>query len=162
MKKIKIIIVAALFGLVAMTSCKKESGSASQLTPTPIDPNQCVTGSAVNNGNIIPGQYIVAYNSGEVGRRSGVASLMATSAEILERNDIPETKISTVFAGEPGGFVAKLTDDEVTRLNADPAIKNVEPDRIVSLGGCFTVAEPRLITWNVNRIGYGDGRGKTA
>jgi len=32
----------------------------------------------------------------------------------------------------------------------------------VSICGCFTVVEPRTITWNVNRVGFGDGRGKTA
>src|SRR6185503_9581373 len=38
----------------------------------------------------------------------------------------------------------------------------VEPDKVVALGSCFTVVEPRLITWSVNRVGYGDGTGKTA
>jgi subtilisin len=38
----------------------------------------------------------------------------------------------------------------------------VEPDRIIKLSNCFTVAEPRLLTWNIRRVGYGNGIGKTA
>ena len=87
---------------------------------------------------------------------------MNTSEDVMERNDISSTAVLGTFAGEPGGFVAKLSDLDAAKLNADPSIKTVEPDRIISLGGCFTIAEPRLITWNINRVGYGDGRGKTA
>ena len=47
-------------------------------------------------------------------------------------------------------------------LRHDEAIEAVEPDRIISLGSCFTVVAPRLVTWNINRIGYGNGIGKTA
>ncbi len=32
----------------------------------------------------------------------------------------------------------------------------------MALSTCFTVADPLLITWNVKRVGYGDGTGKTA
>jgi subtilisin family serine protease len=32
----------------------------------------------------------------------------------------------------------------------------------VAFGSCFQVVAPRLITWNINRVGYGDGTGKTA
>jgi subtilisin family serine protease len=66
------------------------------------------------------------------------------------------------FAGEPSGFIAKLSPEEVVRLKADPSILTVEPDRVVALSTCFTVAEPRLITWNISRVGYGNGIGKTA
>src|SRR5437868_2062670 len=157
MKRVKIILVAIWIGLLFITSCKKDT-STTATTPM-VDPNQCVSGSAVNNGSIIPGQYIVAYNTGEVSRKAGTATISSVSADVMERNDIPQTKLINVFAGEPGGFIAKLTDDEVVKLKTDPAIKIVEPDRIVSLGGCFTVAEPRLITWNINRVGYGEERG---
>jgi len=161
MKKIKITLIAAWLGLLCVTSCKKDTGTTSVTTPTPtVDP--CASGSAVNNGDIIPGQYIVAYNTGEVSRKAGLASILNISARVLERNAISQTKIKNAFAGEPGGFIARLNSNELAKLRADPAIKTIEPDRIVSLGGCFTVAEPRLITWNVNRVGYGDGRGKTA
>jgi subtilisin family serine protease len=61
-----------------------------------------------------------------------------------------------------GGFIATISAAEAEMLRHDDAIAAVEPDRIISLGNCFTVVEPRLITWNIKRIGYGNGIGKTA
>jgi subtilisin len=84
------------------------------------------------------------------------------SRVILQRNKINSSAIKRIFQGEPGGFVAHLSNDEAARLRKDPSVKIVEPDRIVALGTCFTVAEPRLVTWNVRRTGFGDGTGKTA
>jgi subtilisin family serine protease len=112
---------------------------------------------------VIPGQYIVEYNTGQVSSRSATASIMSVSNDVLLRNDIDEANIKGVFAGDQAGFIAKLNENDVARLQSDPAIKNIEPDRVVSLGNsCFTVSAPTLITWNVKRVGYGDGRGKTA
>jgi subtilisin len=50
----------------------------------------------------------------------------------------------------------------VEETKKDTSIKTLEPDRIVALSVCFTVVAPTLITWNVSKVGYGDGRGKTA
>ena len=41
-------------------------------------------------------------------------------------------------------------------------VETVEPDRIIALSTCFTIAAPSLITWNINKVGYGNGIGKTA
>jgi len=48
------------------------------------------------------------------------------------------------------------------KLAEDPSVQTVEPDRVVALGSCFTIVAPTLITWNVNKVGYGNGIGKTA
>jgi subtilisin len=82
---------------------------------------------------------------------------------ILERNNIEEViAFKHSFTGGRGGFVAKLTPQEADLLQNDAAIGKVEPDRIVALSTCFEVIEPRLITWNISRVGYGNGIGKTA
>ena len=47
-------------------------------------------------------------------------------------------------------------------MRHDASIQSVEHDRVIALATCFTVAEPRLVTWNIKRVGYGDGTGKTA
>jgi subtilisin len=84
------------------------------------------------------------------------------SEDVLQRNKINSAAIRSTFQGEPGGFVAHLSAQEAALLKKDADVEAVEPDRFVALSTCFTVAEPRLITWNVNRVGYGDGTGKTA
>lgn len=145
--------------ILLFPSCKKENNpGSSQITP-----DDCISGSTVHTGSIITGRYIIAYKT----LPGSVVTLNkqdahAKSVDILARNNISNKVIEKSFGGRSGGFVAKLTADEVTRLSKDENIEAIEPDRIISLSTCFTVVEPKLITWNIERIGYGDGTGKTA
>ncbi|HET9826812.1 MAG TPA: S8 family serine peptidase [Chitinophagaceae bacterium] len=138
--------------------CRKESNntSASQT-------DGCVSQRSYTDGNIIDGQYIVAYKPSSLdARAASTQHISRVSEDVLQRNKISPGVIKHVFQGEPGGFIAHLSKQEVASLRNDASIAAVEPDRVVALSTCFTVAEPRLITWNVNRVGYGDGTGKTA
>lgn len=151
-------LIAAIAFLSFFASCKKSGGDSSTITP-----DECVTGRGVNDGDIIQGKYIVSYKPSAVNARTMSSQrLTDISRTTLEKNSIRATALEQSFAGEPGGFIASLSDDEAARLKNDASIDIVEPDRIVALGACFTVVEPRLITWSVNRVGYGDGTGKTA
>jgi subtilisin len=139
-------------------SCKKE-GTTSATNQA----DACVSQRSSKDGNIIEGDYIVAYKPSSLDTRTiSTAHLSRVSEDVLQRNKINPSVIRKTFQGEPGGFVAHLSAQEVASLRSDPSIDAVEPDRVVALSTCFTVAEPRLITWNVNRVGYGDGTGKTA
>ena len=157
----KLISMPVLAGLLLLASCKKNSDSTQPATIAP-SPDPCAVGRGSNDGTIIAGKWIVTYTNGQAGRNATEASLSRMSGDLLERNTISQNKLQAVFAGEPGGFIATLNEDEAARLRSDPMMQIVEPDRIVALSTCFTVAEPRLVTWSVNRVGYGDGRGKTA
>ena len=163
----KRILVAFAFLLVIFSSCKKKkNASSSSSTNT----DNCVSGQSVsvtakslNNIDIIDGQYIVSYNSLAVNARSmGITKLGELASSVLKRNNIHSKALQRNFAGEPGGFIAKLSKDEVVTLKKDISIQSIEPDRVVKLGVCFTVAAPTLITWNVKRVGYGNGIGKRA
>jgi subtilisin len=149
----------AIFVSLFYVSCKKQNNSSSTGQQT----DNCVTGRGINDGLIIEGRYIISYKPSVIstGRMSSqrVADL---SAETLGNNSIDKKALLNSFGGEPGGFVANLSKDQVDRLKKDQSINVVEPDKIVALGACFTVVEPRLVTWSVNRVGYGDGTGKTA
>ena len=119
--------------------------------------------AAVGSGEIVAGRYIVAYKPSSVSARGMTAERLNTiGTNILKRNSISENALKQSFAGEPGGFIAELSAEEASKLSQDENIEAVEPDRIISLGGCFTVAAPRLVTWNINRVGYGNGIGKRA
>ncbi len=141
-------------------SCKKEDLDANIV----IVPDTCVESAAAKNGDIIPGTYIVAYNTGSVdGARSLTSDeLVETGRAVLERTEIPVSRLKKSFGGKPGGFIADLSAEEVLSLKADVSISAVEPDRVIALSTCFTVAEPRLITWNIQRVGYGNGIGNFA
>jgi subtilisin len=145
---------------VLFVSCKK---SDTVTTSNPGNPETCVQSTQPQNGDIIPGRYIVAYNENIVHTdQFSSRQLQSASSSLLERNNIPASKMRGTFEGVPGGFIADLSSDDVIALKKDPSVAMVEHDRVIALSTCFTVAEPRLITWNVARVGYGNGIGKTA
>jgi hypothetical protein len=147
---------------IVLFSCKKED-SKPKSGGNPGDDESCVQSAGTAHGEIIEGRYIVAYNEEAIhARELSSAGLRQAGESVLERNEIATSHLRGTFSGTPGGFIADLTPDEVVALKQDPAIAIIEPDRIVALSTCFTVAYPNLITWNINRVGYGDGRGKTA
>ena len=154
MRKTLLPIIA---GLILFASCKKESVKSN-------NPDEgCVEQRSVRDGDIIEGQYIVAFNPLSNTGTGSERMLSDLGRNILERNNIEEViAFKHSFSGGRGGFVAKLTPQQANLLQNDAAISKVEPDRIVALSTCFEVIEPRLITWNINRVGYGNGIGKTA
>lgn len=148
-----------LSGLCVLAACKKEKN---ENPTTNIAPDDCVENRSFDDGDIIEGKYIVAYKPSVTSRSMSTARLSEMGKSILLRNNISDKALKKSFSGEPAGFIAILSDSEVAKLRTDENIEIIEPDRIISLNTCFTVVEPRLITWNINRIGYGDGTGKKA
>lgn len=154
------IISFLLPGLLLLAGCKKDNNNSDDTSVTPED---CIQSGAVGSGEIVAGRYIVAYKPSSVSARGmSAARLNTIGTDVLKRNSISERALKQSFAGEPGGFIADLSVEEANKLSQDENIEAVEPDRIISLGSCFTVAAPRLVTWNVDRVGYGNGIGKRA
>src|SRR5436190_9869582 len=144
--------------IVLIVSCKKNNDSSSSSTSD----DNCVMRSSAGNGEIKASQYIVALNPVINSRTTSRISLDQVCQNVLQRNTIDVSALKTSYTGEPGGFIATMTATEAEALRHDGSVEAVEPDRVISLGSCFTVVEPRLITWNINRIGFGNGIGKTA
>jgi subtilisin len=124
----------------------------------PVDIDECITGKASDYGDPIPGEFIVAFI--DAGSKNG--RLNDKAARVLVSNGIAKEQIIDKIEGEFLSYVLKLSPTELAALQSDTAVALIEPDRIISLCACFTVLEPRLVTWNVNKVGYGDGTGKTA
>jgi subtilisin len=162
MRQVKsLLLTTAVCAVLFFVSCKK--GNSNKSSSQQQDPDECVTGRGINDGKIIAGQYIVAFRPSSVNARTmSSQQMMETSTRTLENNSIRASALQQSFAGEPGGFIARLTEAEAEKLKTDGTISIVEHDRVVALGSCFTVVEPTLITWNVKQVGYGDGTGKTA
>jgi len=150
-----IFLLAAIFVIV---SCKKNNDSTSNSTGD----DECVMRLSTGSGEIKASQYIVAFSPVINSRTSSRIGLDQVSRNVLQRNTIDVLALKTSFVGEPGGFIATMTSAQADALRHDESIEAVEPDRVISLGSCFTVVEPRLVTWNINRIGFGNGIGKTA
>src|SRR5262245_52560332 len=147
-----------LFSAVLFFSCKKNNDSSTA------DPGEddCVQRASANNGDNITSQYIVSFSPVINSRTASRVTLNDVSKNILTRYKINVSALKESVGGEPGGFVAKMSSEDAEILRHDGSVGAVEQDRIISLGNCFTVVEPRLITWNINRVGYGNGTGKTA
>ena len=150
--------ILGVLTVVFLVSCKKNNDSAGS-NP---DDDVCAESAKVGSAEIVSGQYIVAFNNSINSRTSSKASLDEAGKNVLQRNTIDVAALKNSFAGEPGGFIAKMTAAQAEALRHDAAVAAVEPDRVIALGTCFTVVAPRLITWNVNKVGYGNGIGKTA
>jgi subtilisin len=143
--------------ILLFAACKKETSTSVAEDPDHV----CAQQRAAADGSIIEGQYIAGFDSSSSTDLSG-RGLRRIAEDVLQRNNIDKESLRQTFAGTPSGFIVRLSAEEVKRLRDDKKITALEPDRIIALDHCFTIAEPRLITWNINRVGYGDGRGKTA
>src|SRR5688572_10122751 len=138
-------------GFIVFSGCKKETDKSPDTTE--ISPDECVEGATANSGDVLAGRYIVVYKASSISARGITAQrLNSIGSEVLSKNNINKAALKQSFAGEPGGFIANLSADEAARLRQDENIAAIEPDRIISLGTCFTFVEPRLVTWNINRV----------
>ncbi|WP_276503886.1 S8 family peptidase [Terrimonas pollutisoli] len=156
------LLPACLLTLVLFYSCKKSANDS--ITKNPGDDiDDCVQTSFIISNDTLEGQYIVVYKtSAEETRTISSRRSNELNSNVLERHHIARQALKRSFEGRNAGFVARLSSDEAKRLAQDETVAAIEPDRIISLGTCFTVAAPRLITWNINRVGYGNGIGKRA
>lgn len=148
--------------VAAATGCKKNHDDSSAGNPS-ISPDECAQTATASNGQALQGRYIVAYKASAVSARGiSARQLHAIGSDLLQKNNIQQAALEQSFGGETGGFIASLSAEEAARLGQDLSVASIEPDRIVSLGTCFTVAAPKLVTWNIERVGYGNGIGKRA
>lgn len=143
------------FTLIVAFGCKKSDVKVKTS-------DECFTRSGITNGAVIEGQYIISYRSYDNHPSASALRIAQVSKDVLVENGISASALRSSFSGDLRGFVANLTSEEVIRIKNSGIVETVEPDRIIALGTCFTVVAPGLITWNVKKVGYGDGTGKTA
>ena len=146
-----------IFLIIISTACQKSTSVTQDSEET------CFVGNGIRNGVKIDDQYIIMYKESAT-LNSNVTTLGTGDnfAAMLKRNNINSSAVLKRFEGDLRGFVAKINDAQAAVLAGDPMVEAIEQDRIVALGSCFTVAAPTLVTWNVNKTGFGDGTGKTA
>lgn len=118
------------------------------------------------NGDIIPGKYIVTLHSTGLNLRKDLsyrdvqAAMRKSSSSLLAKYRIAEGNLGHVFGSTIEGFSASLTDEQLELISNDPAVKAIEPDRIIELapppgkgpgeGGGSTSQET---PWGITRIG---------
>lgn len=150
------LLTIVLLATILFSDCKKEDVQSSNGT------DECITTNSLSNGAIIEGQYIISYRNFDNPQSSSLLRIAQVNKDILTENGINSSALRSSFSGDIRGFVARLSSEEVHRIKSSGIVQSVEPDRIIALSTCFTVVAPSLITWNVKKVGYGDGAGKTA
>src|SRR5205085_2576734 len=109
-----ILLFIAVSTALFFTCCKKTDTASTQQQS-----KECVVGRGSLDGTIIPGQYIISYKSSAVStKRMSAEQVEALSEKSLERHSIKLAALEKTFGGDAGGFVAKLSDDEVAKLKA--------------------------------------------
>jgi subtilisin family serine protease len=158
------LVLAGLLGVLAtlgLPACKRHE----QLTPDSdpgIIPVDCFATPSPQGGKIIPGEYLVVYKSDSKALGTLPSGrLAAFSTQVLQRNGITAQSLKSTFTGFQRGFVCQLNLRQLKALQQDPDVELVEPDRIVSVAACLTVVDTNTIAWGTQRVGYGDGTGRT-
>jgi subtilisin len=150
----RIITLLLAFIIVGFISCDDSDEPA-----TDPDTDDCVTRTSEVHGKIIPNRYIVSFENID---NMGSGRTAQTAARVFESNKIASDKIQDVIQGASSHYVVDLSEEDAASLRQNPSVLRVEPDRTLAIKACFSVEEPRLVTWNVESVGYGDGTGKTA
>ena len=131
-----------------------------------------VTENILPSGTPIEGQFIVVLNKKDISLRKSMAAMSTLARTILEDNAITHETIGTVYTNVLAGFTAKLAEEDVDKLLADPRVAYIEQDKIITLAPPpgrgkppkdDDKSAPQETPWGVTRVGgAGDGTGKTA
>lgn len=128
----------------------------------------------VNPGQANKATYVVQLMDNEVpiyelkglkGYEKKSLRMKSHVAKYLKSKGVKEENIEHTYSTAIYGFSARLNDNQVAKLMADPAVKKIEKDVQISLGkpGGSTTQPAQETPWGIDRVGgAGDGTGKTA
>ena len=133
------------------------------------------------SAQVIPGKYVVVYNSTGIKQAARIASLtgngvispenvITMTKEVLASSKIDVRTPSLAYASALKGVAINLTEEEAVLLAKSQSVKGVYPDMMVNFGlpeavvsGKPTTPAVQSTPWGITRIGgSSDGTGKTA
>ncbi len=130
------------------------------------------TDNILPSGTPIEGQFIVVLNKQDVSLGKSMVAMSTLARTLLEENEITDGAIGAVYTHALEGFTAKLTEEDVDKLLADPRVAYIEQDKIITLAPPLGKGKPpkddgesapQVTPWGITRIGdAGNGTGKTA
>ena len=158
MKKttIKSLVFAVIVGAL-VTSCQQDE-------PVITPDENAVSGSS---SQIIPGQYIVVYNTARTGnagrlfagdRESSARFVREKIDEIFQSKALAKPTLIHVFSQTVNGVTLQLSDRELALLKNDTRIAYIEQDQIISLGPIKAAAKPgggtapQETPWGITRV----------
>ncbi|CAL2091548.1 S8 family serine peptidase [Tenacibaculum sp. 190524A05c] len=144
MKNLIKLTLTAMTAALVITSCQNEGNNANT--------DQNVEATA-NDGNIIPGQYIVVFNETKIASTSkslgdvtftdrkakakSVDNLSEVSIrkmnEVISTYNLDEKRVLNYYTTKISGMAIKLSNAEFEALSKDPSVAFIEHDRVVEL-----------------------------
>jgi len=170
--KTKFLLLLVLVSLLAITSCQKEESD--EFLAEDVDKVEI---PEAQNGEVIEGQYIVVLNESSTKIKSAregsyderIAAVKAFANSMIRTKSASEFEVERAYAEVITGFSAKMSKEVLAKFEVDRRVKYIEPDRVFVLAPWwyrwFTPAPTtpsQTVPWGVERVGYGDGTGKTA
>lgn len=160
-------LLGTAFGLSAMMMVGCQDNQVLE-TPT-IEQEATIVQAGSQNGNVIPGQYIVVLKKGVTKRlpagasyQQRVGAVMDVAREALSSNGIAPA-IEHAYGTAIQGFTANISDEQVKLLKNDPRVDYIEPNRMIVMappsgkgpkgggGGSTSQTTP----WGITRVGGG-------
>lgn len=182
MKKtlIKVSFLSAILALT-LISCEKESDTGITGNSNPdnvvVDDMDRTGGTALPDG-IIPDQYIVTLDKSALNIPTlGILDYEARTAlaikqieAILSNAGLADIKLQNVYSKALVGFAAKLSADQLSRLEALPLVKLIEADKLYKVKGELVKVNSKTTNftkaqstpYGIVRVGQGNGQGKRA
>lgn len=139
--------------------CLSSCQSDQTVQPSSVSPD-CLVKASVNNGLAIDGSYIITYQPSQslpVAPGARVVAAEVAFEQFLTQHQVADTDANVLLPGDQTSFLAHLTTSELAKLQQDPSVTSVEPDRIMSICSCVDIQTSTTLTWNIQQTGYGRG-----
>ncbi len=149
----KILLGFAVVGML-FSACQKEEQIAKN------DTNQTVD-------QTIPGQYVVVLKPSTnkaFAQLKHVEKIQQVKQEAVQMG-IDESSVQQAYGSAIRGFAAKLNDEQLANLRNDSRVAYIVPDKVFILKKPVPEPPPATgdeVPYGIERVGYGDGSGKTA
>lgn len=155
-----ILFYVVILNITFLWSCQKDKEQSPQpvtqqpiTSPQPQNPNECVTTAGADNGSSIQGQYIIKYKPG--------SEQLSDLPDFANKAKLHKNFFKKIYHSHFHAAVASLTLDQLNEVKNHASVESVEPDRVVSIASCATSVPTQSIPWGIERVGRGDGSGKT-
>ena len=177
MKNTKYTFFCIFAAVLGFSSCQKEQDSTTPGGGSVQSSGQELNLVTYDNGELIPGQYIVVLNDDVVPADKslltfgeGQSFVKSVATEMFSKNSITQKDLIQTYAHSVNGFAVQLSEDEVSKLLLDKRVKYIEQDQFISLGnpgkgngggGGSTTPPPQTTPWGIAAVG-GAGNGASS
>lgn len=168
--KFRNVLSIAAVGIFLFTACsKEESAKVTDLQ------NENLVTLDENSGYVIEGQYVVVLNESntklafEGTYDEKVEQMKIYANSFFSEKSFTDVEIDKAYVKAIKGFSIKMSESASMELAKDERIKYIEPDRMFIMRPPWENDDPepdpstgQEIPYGIERVGYGDGTGKTA